>query len=126
MFNNSLQLKNIRQLLSGVIYKTCPRFFRFCSIHITHYLCKKVARCEGHILCFGNSRVVITFSALCPQHNTRGTSGVSLFLLNPRGVSVYNAPKYEPIFSIIQWSPGTAVCRARFTDIKWAAVWKAL
>lgn len=31
---------------------------------------------------------------------TRGTSGVSLFLLNPQGASVYHAPKYEPIFSI--------------------------
>lgn len=33
-------------------------------------------------------------------HNTRGTSGVSLFLLNPQGASVYHVPKYEPIFSI--------------------------
>lgn len=49
--------------------------------------------------------------ALCPHYETRGTSGVSLFLLNPQGASVYHSPKYEPIFSIILWSPWMSVCR---------------
>lgn len=38
--------------------------------------------------------------ALCPRRETRGTSGVGLFLLNPQGAGVYRSPKYEPIFSI--------------------------
>lgn len=42
----------------------------------------------------------LLLGALCPRRETRGTSGVSLFLLNPQGASVYRAPKYEPIFSI--------------------------
>lgn len=54
----------------------------------------------------------MVFGALYPHYETRGTSAVSLFLLNPQGASVYHAPKYEPIFSIILWSPRLSVCRA--------------
>lgn len=49
--------------------------------------------------------------ALCPHYETRGTSGVSLFLLNPQGASVYHPPKYKPIFSIVLWSPRMCVGR---------------
>ncbi len=54
----------------------------------------------------------MALGALCPHSETRGTSGVSLFLLNPQGACVYHAPKYEPIFSIILRSPWMSVCKA--------------
>lgn len=53
----------------------------------------------------------MALGALYPHCKTRGTSGVSLFLLSPQGASVYHAPKYEPIFSIIlslQRKPSTS------------------
>lgn len=58
----------------------------------------------------------MALGALCPHHETRGTSRVSLFLLNPQGAGVYHAPKYESIFSIILWSPWMSVCRACFSN----------
>lgn len=88
-----------------------PKALCFCSVYISHSPWKKVAQCEGHTLCFENSWAVMALGALCPHYKTRGTSGVSLFLLNPQGASVYHAPKYEPIFSIILWSPRMSVCR---------------
>lgn len=70
------------------------------SVWRTHSLFWKQLSCHG---CLG---------ALYPHYETRGTSGVSLFLLNLQGASVYHAPKYEPIFSIILWSPQLSVCSA--------------
>lgn len=83
-----------------IIMKKKLKALRCCSIY-TSLALQREAQCEGHIRCFENRQAVTAVGALYPHDRTRGTSGVSLFLLNPQGANVYHTPKYEPIFSII-------------------------